>query len=222
MQISALCPSATRVSLAWIPSGNALVSPALGNFRSLLVALRGTAIPRRKGTPAAAALPRQGGGWVADINAFTLFFFFFFSTSLFSLFFHSSRGCDHFLSPFYLSLGSWSSLHALFPSATRHRHAASRPPAGCHAHARGGIAATRGQSGAHETHQDQAMCARPRSLHKWRLTWPSRAPRDVIDTLWRHEPRRRAFPPRCSMFRLVPPPPGRCFGRGRHYRGLTA
>lgn len=73
MQISALCPSATRVSLAWIPSGNALVSPALGNFRSLLVALRGTAIPRRKGTLAAAALPRQGGGWGADINALTVF-----------------------------------------------------------------------------------------------------------------------------------------------------
>lgn len=102
MQISALCPSATRVSLAWIPSGNALVSPALGNFRSLLVALRGTAIPRRKGTPAAAALPRQGGDWVADINALTVFFFFFFSASLFSLFSHSSRGCDHFLSPFYI------------------------------------------------------------------------------------------------------------------------
>lgn len=86
MQISALCPSATRVSLAWIPSGNALVSPALGNFRSLLVALRDTAIPRRKGTPAAAALPRQGGGWGADINALTVFFFFSFSASLFSFF----------------------------------------------------------------------------------------------------------------------------------------
>lgn len=101
MQISALCPSATRVSLAWIPSGNALVSPALGNFRSLLVALRGTAIPRRKGTPAAAALPRQGGGWGADINALTVFFFSF-SASLFSFFSIRHEVLITFCLPFYI------------------------------------------------------------------------------------------------------------------------